>query len=426
MLTRGSHIDIAESTRSRVTRRLMPFLFFVYIVSYIDRNNIGFAGLQMTGELGFKDSVFGLGSGIFFLGYTLLGIPGAMLVEKWSARKTMATTMLLWGMVAAATGLIQSVTQFYSMRFLLGVTEAAFFPGIITYLGHWYRPKDRAKAVAMFMAAIPASQTIAAPLSAAMLKVHWLGMSGWRWLLILQGAPAILCALGSLVFLTDRPRDAKWLDPEQREWLSAELARSAAKQKAYSAWSALANRDVWLLCLAYFCGTVGTYGLNLWLPKMIQRYGHLANTETALLSAIPAMAGIPAMLLCGWHSDKTGERHWHASIPRVLAGFAIAAVTAQGLGLAGVVFFFSVAFAGIVAAYPPIWGIPAQVFSTTGAAASIGLISSLGNLGGFAGPYAIGWLSDRTGSYNAGLWFVAVILVLGGLVVMLIRKPEPT
>ena len=197
----------------------MPFLFLLYIVAYIDRINISFAGLQMTEELGFSDAVFGFGSGIFFIGYVLLGIPGALLVEKWSARKAIATTMLIWGLVASATGLIHTRPEFYFMRFALGVTEAGFFPGVITYLGHWYRKEDRAKAVAMFMAAIPVSKLIAAPLSAALIKADWLGLAGWRWLLILEGAPALILGIVTLLYLTDRPRQAKWLSPEERDLL---------------------------------------------------------------------------------------------------------------------------------------------------------------------------------------------------------------
>ena len=427
-----SHAPIAipvclpERTRRHVTRRLMPFLFFVYVVAYIDRNNIGFAGLQMTDELRFSASAFGLGSGIFFAGYTILGIPGAMLVEKWSARKTMSATMFLWGLVAAATGFIHTVTEFYSMRFLLGVAEAAFFPGIITYLGHWYRPADRAKAVAMFMAAIPVSQAIAAPLSAGLMQVHWMGLSGWRWLLILEGAPAIVCAVTSWLFLTDRPRQATWLAPEEREWLERETTRQPTGAPKMSFWEVMRNKDVLLLCLVYFGGTVGNYGLNLWMPKMIQNFGKLSVVDTSLLSAIPALVAIPAMLLCGWHSDKTGERRWHTALPRVIAGISMALLTVQGLGMPMVLFLFAVAFSGIVAAYPSLWAIPPTFLGTTAAAASIGLISSIGNLGGFAGPYIIGFLSDRSGNYSGGLWAMAGTLVLCGFVVLAVRRRRQT
>src|SRR5215469_4112087 len=284
----------------------MPFLFLLYIVAYIDRNNIGFAGLQMTDELHFSDAIFGLGSGIFFIGYVILGIPGALLVEKWSARKTMAATMLAWGCVAAATGFIHTELEFYSMRFLLGVAEAAFFPGIITYLNLWYCAQDRAKAVAMFMAAIPVSQVIAAPISAALMRIHWLNLAGWRWLLILEGVPAILGGLLCRAFLTDRPWQARWLGRDEREWLTEELRLESSRKQPSTRMplvSVLRNRDIWLLCLAYFGGTTANYGVSFWMPKMLQRLGGLSASETSLLAAIPAALAVPSMLLCGWHSD---------------------------------------------------------------------------------------------------------------------------
>ena len=403
----------------------MPFLFLPYIVNYIDRNNVGFAGLQMTTELHFSDEAFGLGSGIFFIGYVLLGIPGAMIVEQWGARKIIAVTMIAWGCVASATGLIHTETQFYLMRFSLGVAEAAFLPGILTYIGHWHRATDRAKAVAMFMAAIPVSQVIAAPISAALMRLHWLDLAGWRWLLILEGAPAILGGLLCWMFLTDRPWQARWLARDEREWLTEELRLESSRKPPPTRMplaTVLYNRDIWLLCLAYFGGTTANYGVNLWMPKMLQRLGGLSASETSLLAAIPAAVAVPAMLLCGWHSDRSGERRWHTALPRILAGLALAMVALPVVGLRGALTLFAIALSGIVAAYPPLWAIPTSFLGPAAAAASIGLISSLGNLGGFAGPYAIGWVSTRTGSYVGGILAVAVALLLSGAVVLLVRR----
>jgi ACS family tartrate transporter-like MFS transporter len=417
-------VDLAERTRRHVTRHLMPFLFLLYVVSYIDRINIGFAGLQMTGELGFSNAVFGFGSGIFFIGYVLLGIPGAIMVEKWSARRAMAATMLIWGTVAAATGLIHTKPEFYVMRFLLGVTEAGFFPGMITYLTHWYCAKDRAKAVAMFMAAIPMSQVIAAPVSAVLLRVHWLGLGGWRWLLILEGAPAVACGIISWFYLTDWPRQAKWLEPEEREWLRAELERESSTKASAGRmpwYRALGNPNVLLLCFVYFGGTSGTYGLGLWMPKMLQRVGHLNAVQTSWYTAIPALVAVPVMLLFGWHSDRTGERKWHTAIPRFAGAAALAGMALANVNLAAALVLFSAAFAGVVSAYPSLWAIPSSFLGASAAAASIGLINSVGNLGGFYGPYTIGWLSDKMGSYAGGLWAVAAALFLSGAVVLVVR-----
>src|SRR5580658_305774 len=403
----------------------MPFLFVLYIIAYIDRINIGFAGLQMTGELHFSDAVFGFGSGVFFVGYAVLGIPGAVLIEKWSARKAIAVTMLIWGFVASATGLIHSAPEFYVMRLILGITEAGFFPGVIGYLSHWYRAQDRGKAIAMFMAAIPVSQVIAAPLSAALMKINWLGLAGWRWLLILEGVPAVIAAVVSFIYLADRPRDAKWLATDEREWLAAELEREQARKtvgKRMSLWEALRHRDVLLLALAYFGGTCGTYGLSLWVPKMIQRLGHLTVVRSSLLSAIPAMVGIPAMLLNGWHSDRMGERRWHASIPRFVAAFALAILAVATVNVPVALVLLSLGSAGIVAGYPAIWAIPSSFLGTTAAAASIGLINSFGNLGGFAGPYLIGFFSSLTGAFSGGMWFIAAGAGVSAVLVLLVRQ----
>jgi ACS family tartrate transporter-like MFS transporter len=262
-------MPVAERTRRKITRRLIPFLFVLYIISYLDRVNMSYAGLDMTKELGFSNSVFGLGSGIFFVGYVLLEVPGTILVELWSARKWISRIMVTWGLVAALTGLIHTKEQFYGARFILGVAEAGFFPGVIVYLTHWFRAADRAKAVAMFMAAIPVSQIVGSPVSAGLMKIHWLGYSGWRWLLVLEGVPAIIFGVITFFYLTDRPRDAKWLEPEERDWIDGELERernSVTSREKISVWRAFLHRDVLLLTLVYFCGTNISYGYTLWLP----------------------------------------------------------------------------------------------------------------------------------------------------------------
>jgi len=315
------------------------------------------------------------------------------------------------------------------MRFILGVTEAGFFPGVIAYLGHWYRAEDRAKAVAMFMAAIPFSQVVAAPISAALMNVHWGGLSGWRWLLILEGAPAVVCGVISWLYLTDRPSQAKWLAPDQREWLSSTLAaeQSAKAARGATRWTvALRNRDVLLLALAYFGGTAGNYGLSLWMPKMIQKVGGLSASYTSLLSAIPAAFAVPVMLWCGWDSDRSGERRWHAALPRIIAGVALAALAMGSYELPATLALFAIATAGVVAAYPALWAIPSTFLGEAAAAAGIGLINSFGNLGGFLGPYLIGFFSARTGGgYAGGQWSMAVALVLSGVFALLVRKHLP-
>jgi ACS family tartrate transporter-like MFS transporter len=401
----------------------MPFLFIGYVIAYLDRINVGFAGLQMTKELGFNAEVFGFGLGIFYFGYMILGIPGAMLVERWSARRAMAITLVIWGLVAGACGFVNTQAQYFGMRFLLGMAEAAFFPGMLTYLNHWYTPKDRAKAVSMFMTALPVSQIIAAPLSAWLLTVHWFGLSGWRWLLIVEGMPALVCGVVAWHYLTDRPKDAHWLSSEERSWLITELDAShkaVLAIKKIGVWQALANRDVILICIAYIGGTTGNYGLNNWLPKILKQLGNQSDFATAMLSAIPALITLPAMLLIGWNSDRTGERKYHTTIPRLIAAAAMASVVFVGNNVPLALTMLTIAMVGIVGSYGPLWAIPNMFLSREAAASSIGLITSLGNLGGFLGPYAIGFFSQKTGSFNGGLMTMAVAVFASSALVALV------
>ena len=417
---------LAERTRRRISRRLMPFLFLLYIISYLDRVNLSYAGLEMTKELGFSNQVFGFGSGIFFLGYVLLEIPGTILVELWSARKWISRIMISWGVVAALTGLVHTKQEFYGARFLLGVAEAGFFPGVIVYLTHWYRAADRAKAVAAFMAAIPVSQIVGSPVSALLMKIHWLGYSGWRWLLILEGVPAIVCGVITYFYLTDRPRDAKWLPDEERDWITGELERERAAIQAkekVSVWRAFWQRDVLLLTLVYFLGTNVNYGFTLWLPKMMQRLSGFTPVVVTLLAAAPFLAAWPFMLLVGWSSDKRQERRWHMAGSLVLAaaGLGLARATDNvWLGLGA----FTIAAMGINGRLPPFWAMPSAILAGTPAAAVIGSINCVGNIGGFVGPYAVGWLTDRTQSYAAGVLYLIGSALLGAGVVVFVKRRE--
>jgi ACS family tartrate transporter-like MFS transporter len=414
--------SIAERTRTRVDRRLMPFLFACYIVANLDRANIGFAALRMSRELGFSDGVFGLGSGIFFLGYFLLEIPGTVLVEVWSARKWIARIMLTWGLLASATGWIHTPAQFYWIRFFLGVAEAGFFPGLVVYISHWYRPEDRGRAVAMFMAAIPAAQIVGAPLAALLLRVHWWGYDGWRWLLTLEGLPAIALGAATLFYLTDRPQQARWLPLEEREWLAAELERErAARARHSSVWKALGNPHVLLLALILFLGLTPNYGLSLWLPQVVQRASAFGPSQVSLIAAIPYLCALPLMLLTGWHSDFSGERKWHTAVPRFVSGAALTACFFSTQHVWIMVVMLSLATVGFYCAHPGFWPLPNLFLGRAAAAASIGLINSFGNLGGFLGPYVIGWLSERTGSFRASMLVLAGCAYCSSLLVSRVR-----
>jgi MFS transporter, ACS family, tartrate transporter len=426
MLPALASTTLADRTRRRINRRLMPFLFLLYIIAFLDRINVSFAGLDMTRELGFSDQVFGFGSGIFFVGYVLLEIPGSLLVEVWSARKWIARIMLSWGLVASLTGLIHTAGQFYWARFVLGVAEAGFFPGLIVYLTHWYRDEDRARAIGWFMSAIPISQILGAPISAALMKIHWFGYSGWRWLLILEGLPAVAAGIATLYYLTDRPEDAHWLPDEERDWLTGELERekqAKARLPKVTIWQAFYHRDVILLTLVYFFGSCAQYGFSLWLPKMIQKLSGFSSFEVAMVAAIPFLASFPYMLLLGWSSDRTGERRWHTAVALVTLGAGLAGSIWTGDNVPLGILMFSIAGMGVNGRLPAFWALPAALLGGATAAASIGAINCFGNLGGFVGPYLLGAMSATTGSYTSGIWLLAGASFCGAFLILLVRKP---
>jgi MFS transporter, ACS family, tartrate transporter len=420
-LTSSGALPIAVRTRRHVTRRLAPFLFVLYVLNYLDRVNISYAALQMTGDLKFSNAVFGFGAGIFFIGYFLLQIPGTMLVELWSARKFIGATLIIWGGLATFTGFIHTAQEFYWIRFFLGAAEAGFFPGVIVYLTHWYRYEDRSKAVALFMIAIPLSNMLGSVIAAFLMRIVWLGLPGWRWLLILEGIPSVVAGLVALAYLTDWPRDAQWLPKDERDWLAAELEREQAAKKTgarVNPWRALRDPKVIALAVVYFCYITNSIGLSVWLPKIVQRISGLPTFQVTLISGIPWLMAIPAMLLSAWHSDKTGERRWHASVPILFVGVGLVLSLWAGTNLALAIGAFSLATMALYAFPPPFWALPTIFLSGTAAAASIALINSIGNLGGFVGPYIIGFLTDRTGNYTAGLSYLVASGVVGGLLLL--------
>lgn len=419
----ASGLDLPERTVRRITRRIIPFLFVLYLVAYLDRVNVSFAALEMTRDLNMTNKEFGFGAGIFFLGYFLLEIPGAVLVEVWSARKWIARIMITWGILSAMTGFVRNANELYIVRFCLGLAEAGFFPGMIVYLSHWYRGVDRAKAVASFMIAIPASEIIGAPISAYLMKLDWYGLEGWRWLLILEGIPAVVLGFVTLFYLTDRPKDAKWLKDDERDWITRELAAESERLKSSShthILSGLRDKRVLLLVGAYFALMNVSYALVMWLPKILKAtYGH-TTFATTMLTAAPFLVATPLILWIGWHSDKTRERPWHAAGPLLCCAAATLAMRLEGVPLIAAVFLFAVSAAGMQSAKGPIWAIATTLLSGKAAAASVGLINSFGNLGGFFGPFAVGWLSSgSTGAFGSGLAYIAGAAVAGAALVLL-------
>src|SRR5262245_515500 len=417
---------LAERTRRRITLRLAPFLFVLYILNYLDRVNVSFASLQMTGDLHFSNSVFGFGAGIFFIGYFLLQVPATMLVETRSARTFIGVSLIVWGGLATMTGFISNAQQFYWIRFLLGVAEAGFFPGVIVYLTHWYRYEDRGKAVAMFMAAIPASNMLSAAIASVLIKITWFGYAGWRWLLILEGLPAVIAGFVTFLYLTDRPKDAQWLADDEREWITGALEQERQNKKrreTLTAWQALRHPQVIVFALIYFCYITNSTGLGTWLPKIVQRISGLSQTQVILISGIPWLAALPAMLWSASHSDRTSERKFHAALPILLFGVALLVSVFAGNRIGLAIAAFSVATMALYSFPSPFWALPTVFLSGPAAAASIALINSIGNLGGFLGPYVIGYLSDQTGGFTAGLLYLVGAGFLGGLLVLSLR-PE--
>src|SRR5262245_17455371 len=417
---------LPERTRRRITMRLAPFLFLLYILNYLDRVNVSFASLQMTGELHFSNSVFGFGAGIFFIGYFLLQVPATMLVETWSARTFIGISLIVWGGLATLTGFISNAQQFYWIRVLLGIAEAGFFPGVIVYLTHWYRDEDRGKAVAMFMAAIPASNMLSAAIASVLIKITWFGYSGWRWLLILEGLPAVVAGVVTFFYLTDWPKDAKWLADDEREWITGALEQERLTKKrrdTLTAWQALSHPTVVVFSLIYFCYITNSTGLGTWLPKIVQRISGLSQTQVILISGIPWLAALPAMLWSASHSDRTSERKLHAAFPILLFGVALLISVFAGTHILLAIAAFSLATMALYSFPSPFWALPTVFLSGPAAAASIALINSTGNLGGFLGPYVIGYLSDLTGGFTAGLLYLVGTAFVGGLLVLSLR-PE--
>ena len=418
---------VGERARRRISLRVIPYVFVLYIIAFLDRVNVGYAALQMTADLGFSTEVFGFGAGVFFFGYVLLEIPGSVLVERWSARKWIARIMISWGILAVMMAFVSTSTQFYWVRFLLGAAEAGFFPGLIVYLGHWFRYEDRAKAVAMFMAAIPISNLLGSPISGLLLGVHWLNQPGWRWLFIVEGIPAVVFGIVTIYYLTDWPREAKWLPDDEKAWIIRELEREKQQRKAVhqiSMWQALRHRDVLLLVATYFFASVGFYGLNIWLPTILKQAADWSDLKVTMVAMIPHLAGLISMLLVGASSDRTGERRWHAAGAMLLGAIGYVLVIMMGGNPVLVVAAFCIVAAGVDGYFPGFWPIPTAFLTESAAAASIGLINSVGNLGGFVGPYILGYVRTATDSFNIGLALIAVSMVLGAACVLSVRSHQ--
>jgi MFS transporter, ACS family, tartrate transporter len=413
--------ELERRAKGHIATRLLPFLFILYIIAFLDRVNVGYAALEMAHDLSFSDRVFGLGAGIFFIGYLVFQIPGALIVERSSARRLLASILVTWGLVTILTAEVHTARQFYLVRFVLGIAEAGFFPGIVVYLTHWFRDQDRAKAVAIFMAAIPGSNIIGSPFAGWVVSARWFGVPGWRWLFIMEGIPAILFGLITWFYLTDRPDQAKWLPADEQLWIVKELQQESAR-KSYALsctiWDALRRREVVLLGLAYFCGLTANYGFMLWFPTILKRATGLPNVIIGTLAIAPYLVALVVMIWGGWHSDRTSERRWHTAVPLLLAGafLAVALVFQTHLWLA----YSSIAIvgAGTIVFMPTFWALPTELLTAQAAAVAVGLINSCGAVGGFVGPFIVGYLSSVTKSLMPGLVVLLVALFLAGIAIL--------
>lgn len=412
---------VGERARSRIAWRLLPFLFLLYVANYLDRTNIAYATLGMKSDLGLSDSVFGTASGIFFIGYFALQIPGALLVERWSARRLLALTLITWGALTALTGFVRTPMELYGARFLLGAAEAGFFPGVIVYLSHWFIYQDRGKAVARFMAAIPIGFILGGPIAGAILGVNWAGITGWRWLFLLEGIPAVLLGIATLFFLPDWPNEARWLAPEEREWITARLAeeRSAKDQSGQmTVWQALRHPAVLILTIALFFTYSGGYAFWFWEPTMLQRLTGWSVMKVSWFGALVFGAGLVGMLLLGWSSDRTRERRWHFAVPQLTAALALSAWFVLPHSNTLLLVIFTVLGFGTVAYLPAFWSLPSAFLSSSAAAAAVGFINCTASIGGFFGPKMVGNFSQSTGSFGTGFvimiacWIIASLLVL--------------
>jgi MFS transporter, ACS family, tartrate transporter len=410
----------------RVTRRIIPFAFLCYVIAYIDRVNIGFAARELQQDLGLSATEYGLGAGLFFLGYCVFEVPSNLILDRVGARRWIARIMIGWGLVSMATMFITDVTSFMTARVVLGLAEAGFFPGIVLYLTYWIPAAERARTNALFMMAAPVSVIVGAPVSEAILGLHgaW-GLRGWQWLFVLEGLPAVILGLLALRVLTDRPEQADWLPDGDREWLSQTMsAERAQRMQTGHAGVARSLRSgrVWLLTFVYLLNTSVTYGIFLWLPRMLQDTAG-PGVSVSLLTAIPFVAALVGMVLIGRHSDRTAERKLHVAACAITAAVGLFLAVAFRNHLYLLVLAFAICQVGQRSVMSVFWTMPPMLLGGTAAAAGIALINAIGNLGGFFGPSMMGWLRDVTGGYSGGLLVLAGALILEAILVASLKLP---
>jgi ACS family tartrate transporter-like MFS transporter len=414
---------IAESALRKVRWRLIPFLFLLYVIAYLDRVNVGFAAIDMNRDLGFSALVYGLGSGVFFFSYALLEVPSNLVLARVGARRWIARIMLTWGVLSVAMMFVNSPARFYVIRFLLGAAEAGFFPGVIFYLTQWFPARDRAQALALFMTATAMAFVIGAPLSSALLQLDGtLGLRGWQWLFLLEGLPGIVLAPIVLAYLADRPADATWLTAAERQWLTETMAAEQrdAPHAHVTLRAAFASGRLWILSILYLCIVIAFYGVSFWLPQIVQSTSGVASSTIVLLSAIPYLAATFGLIAISRRSDRTGERRWHVAVPCLIGAAGFIATVALPSTLAISLTTLSIAAFGIWGSLGPFWTLPPAFLRGAAAAGGIALVNSIAAVGGFAGPFLIGWVHEATGNFSAGLLILAGLLACAAAIALAI------
>ena len=419
---------IAESALRKVRWRLIPFLFLLYIIAYLDRVNVGFAAIDMNRDLGFSTAVYGLGSGIFFLSYTLLEVPSNLMGARFGVRVWIARIMVTWGVLSSAMVFVDSPASFYILRFLLGAAEAGFFPGVILYLTLWFPQRERARAIGLLFTATAMAGVIGAPISSSLLSMDGaMGLRGWQLMFLIEGLPAILLAPVVLIYMTEKPADAKWLTAPERDWLSREMATEQAdtSHAIVTLRAALGSARLWIVSLPYFCIVIAFYGISFFLPQILQSVSGYGSATVVLLSAIPYISATIGLVVVGTRSDRVRERRWHVAGPCLIgaAGFVLTVVGPATPAFA--LTTLSIAAFGIWGTLGPFWTLPTAFLRGTAAAGGIALVNSVGNVGGFVGPFLMGWIREATGGFSAGLLTLAAALVCGAVIVLSIRlRPE--
>lgn len=409
----------------KVAWRLVPFLVLCYVVSYLDRVNVGFAKLQMSSDLGFSEAAYGLGAGLFFVGYFLFEVPSNVLLQRFGARIWIARIMITWGLVSAAFMFVTNEATFYVLRFLLGVAEAGFYPGVILYCTYWFPAHRRARVIAMFMSAIPVAGIFGNPLSGWILNTFdgTSGLHGWQWMFVLEAVPAVLVGIWCLFYLDSSVRAATWLSEADKQIVEAAIAEDDAHHTVHGSMrGAFTDPKVWLMCLIYFCFVMGQYALTFWTPTFVRSTGIQDAFTIGLLSAIPFLAALVAMNLFGRSADRRRERRWHLVVPALMGavGFSVAAVTTGSTVLSLIA--LSIAAAGVLTCAPLFWSLPTAFLGGTAAAAGIAIVNSVGNLAGFVSPYMIGLVKDATGSTALPMFILAGVLVVGAAAVLVTDK----